>query len=254
MSENNMIENNMIENNMNNDNEIILWFKDCSYKNKNLVGGKCCSLGELYNLSNELSFSIAYGFAITTILYDKFIIYNNLTNIIFDKLDKIDVNNIKQLEYESKIIRDLIINGNFIKEDKKIIIKYYNELCDLYGNNLLDVAIRSSAISEDLENASFAGAQDTYLNILGENELLYSIKKCFASLFNSRAISYRYTNNIDFTDLKIAVAVQKMVRSDIGSSGVAFSIDPESGYDKAIIINSSFGLGELVVSGGVKPD
>ena len=234
--------------------EEILWFKDCSYKNKNLVGGKCCSLGELYNLSNELSFSIADGFAITTFLYDKFIEYNNLNDIICNKINNIDVNNIKTLEFESKELRDIIINANFKDEDKELIIKSYNQLCNFYKNDLLEVAIRSSAIAEDLENASFAGQQDTYLNVRGYEELLLSIKKCFASLFNGRAISYRNTHNIQLYDVKISVAVQKMVRSDIGCAGVAFSIDPESGYDKAIIINSSFGLGELVVSGGVKPD
>jgi pyruvate,water dikinase len=124
----------------------------------------------------------------------------------------------------------------------------------LYNTNNLEVAIRSSAIAEDLPNASFAGQQDTFLNIKGIDSLLYHVKKCFASLFNTRAISYRKEHNINISDVKISVAVQKMVRSDIGSAGVGFSLDPETGYDKAIIINSSFGLGELVVSGGVKPD
>ena len=156
--------------------EEILWFKDCSYKNKNLVGGKCCSLGELYNLSNELSFSIADGFAITTFLYDKFIEYNNLNDIICNKINNIDVNNIKTLEFESKELRDIIINANFKDEDKELIIKSYNQLCNFYKNDLLEVAIRSSAIAEDLENASFAGQQDTYLNVRGYEELLLSIK------------------------------------------------------------------------------
>ena len=123
----------------------------------------------------------------------------------------------------------------------------------MYNNNI-EVAVRSSAVCEDLDNASFAGQQDTYLNVQTDDELIKSVKDCFASLFNSRAISYRKTNNIKFDDVKISVGVQKMVRSDIGSAGVCFSIDPETGYDKAIIINSAFGLGELVVSGAVKPD
>ena len=114
-------------------------------------------------------------------------------------------------------------------------------------------ALRSSALAEDLPNASFAGQHDTYLNVLVQMNYK-SVKECFASLFNSRAISYRKTHNIHFNDVKISVAVQKMIRSDIGSAGVAFSLDPETGYNKAIVINSSFGLGELVVSGGVKPD
>jgi len=237
--------------------ENIIWFKDCSYKNKNLVGGKCSSLGELYHLSNKINFSIANGFSITTILYDEFIRYNNLNEIIENKINDINndfTENIKNLETKSKELRDLIISADFSEEHYNEIYKNYNELCVYYRKNNLEVAVRSSAIAEDLPNASFAGQQDTYLNIKGVDNLFISIKKCFASLFNSRAISYRKSHDIKLNEVKISVAIQKMVRSDIGSAGVAFSIDPETGYNKAIVINSAFGLGELVVSGGVKPD
>jgi pyruvate,water dikinase len=234
-------------------NNYIIWFKDCSYKNKHLVGGKCSSLGELYYLSKKLYFSIADGFAITTILYDDFIKFNKLEEIINEKLELIDTSNIKQLEDESIKIKNLINNGKFTEEQENLIIENYRELATLYMKTNLDVAVRSSAIAEDLPNASFAGQQDTLLNIT-EPELLESIKMCFSSLFNSRAISYRKTHSITIDQIKISVAIQKMVRSDIGSAGVAFSIDPETGYDKAIVINGAFGLGELVVSGGVKPD
>lgn len=232
----------------------IIWFKDCSYKNKNLVGGKCSSLGELYILSKKLYFSIADGFAITTTMYDEFIKYNNLEELIKNKLNEIDTSNIKMLEYESKKLKNLIINGKYMEHHEKEIIENYKNLCELYRIDNLAVAVRSSAIAEDLPNASFAGQQDTLLNVYGEEELLLSVKKCFASLFNSRAISYRKTHAIELENVKISVAIQKMVRSDLGSAGVAFSIDPETGFDKAIIINSSYGLGELVVSGGVTPD
>ena len=232
----------------------ILWFKDCSYQNKNLVGGKCSSLGELYRLSKKLGFSIADGYAITTQLYDNFIMQNQLYDVISDKLNEIDTENIRTLEIESKILRDLIINGTFTDEQSSLIVDSYKELCTLYMRENLEIAVRSSAIAEDLPNASFAGQQDTYLNIKNSDDLLLSVKKCFASLFNSRAISYRKTHNIQLNEVKISVAIQKMVRSDIGSAGVAFSIDPETGYNKAIVINSAFGLGELVVSGGIKPD
>jgi pyruvate,water dikinase len=232
----------------------LIWFKDCSYQNKTLVGGKCSSLGELYKLSEELGFKIADGFAITTSLYDTFIIQNGLNSIIEKTLDKIDSNDIKDLECSSYLLKKLIINSEFTRKQIDDISNYYNDLCMLYNTNNLEVAIRSSAIAEDLPNASFAGQQDTFLNIKGIDSLLYHVKKCFASLFNTRAISYRKEHNINISDVKISVAVQKMVRSDIGSAGVGFSLDPETGYDKAIIINSSFGLGELVVSGGVKPD
>jgi pyruvate,water dikinase len=232
----------------------LIWFEKCSYKNKNLVGGKCSSLGELYKLSKELGFKIADGFAITTTLYDTFIKQNGLIGIIEMTLNNINVSDIKDLECSSHVLKKLIINGKFTSEQVNEIKTTYNLLSKMYNTNELEVAIRSSAIAEDLPNASFAGQQDTYLNIKGIDSLEYHIKKCFASLFNTRAISYRKEHDINMSDIKISVAVQKMVRSDIGSAGVGFSLDPETGYDKAIIINSSFGLGELVVSGGVKPD
>jgi pyruvate,water dikinase len=232
----------------------IIWFKNCSYDNKNLVGGKCSSLGELYHLSKKIGFSIADGFAISTIVYDNFLLFNNITEIINNKIDNININDIKKLEAESKYIKDLILSSRFCDEDINLITLNYFMLCKLYNQSNLEVAVRSSAIAEDLPNASFAGQQDTFLNISKIAPLLESIKKCIASLFNTRAISYRKTHNIELKDVKISVAIQKMVRSDIGSAGVAFSIDPETGYNKAIVINSAFGLGELVVSGGVKPD
>ena len=232
----------------------IIWFKDCSYNNKKLVGGKCSSLGELHKLSKTLNFNIADGFAITTTLYDDFIKNNFLDTAISEKLSSANIDNIKQLDYISAHLKDIILSANFTDLQCKNITEGYNNLCILYNNDVLEVAVRSSAIAEDLENASFAGQQDTFLNIRGEKDLLIAVKKCFASLFNSRAISYRKSHNIELCDVKISVAIQKMVRSDIGSAGVGFSMDPESGYDKAIVINSSFGLGELVVSGGVKPD
>lgn len=232
----------------------IVDFKDCSYKNKNLVGGKNSSLGELYTLSQKLNFAIADGFAITTQLYDTFIKQNNFDDFIQEQLNLVNINNIKELEKISNTLISKIISGEFTDEQEAEIENKYNELSKKYFVNHLTVAVRSSAIAEDLPNASFAGQQDTYLNVTYIDNIIIYIKKCFASLFNTRAISYRKTHDISIDDVKISVAIQKMVRSDIASAGVAFSIDPESGYDKAIVINSSFGLGELVVSGGVKPD
>lgn len=235
----------------------IIWFKDCSYKNKNLVGGKCSSLGELYHLSSKLHFDIANGFAISTTFYDEFIKNNNLEMIIetnLNLLNQENINNIEILDSVSNELKTLIIDANFTPEQEQNIIENYNLLCSQYANQNIEVAVRSSAIAEDMPNASFAGQQDTFLNISGNNNILLAVKQCFASLFNSRAISYRKTYNIQISDVKISVAIQKMVRSDLGSAGVAFSLDPETGYSKAIVINSAFGLGELVVSGGVKPD
>lgn len=232
----------------------IIWFKDCSYKNKHLVGGKCSSLGELHSIAKRIGFSIGDGFAITTELYNQFIHSNDLEPKIISMLNDIDVENIEELEQKSHELRKMISNAELSQEHSDGIVQHYNELSKIYGVETLEVAVRSSALAEDLPNASFAGQHDTYLNVSGSEELLKSVKECFASLFNSRAISYRKTHKIHFNDVKISVAVQKMIRSDIGSAGVAFSLDPETGYNKAIVINSAFGLGELVVSGGVKPD
>jgi len=232
----------------------IIWFKDCSYKNKHLVGGKCSSLGELHGIAKRIGFSIGDGFAITTDLYNEFVKYNQLEPIIVSMLDEIDPTNIKQLEKKSMELRKIVSSAKLSDEHREVMVSSYNQLSKLYGRKNMEVAVRSSALAEDLPNASFAGQHDTYLNVCGEEELIKSVLECFASLFNSRAISYRKTHNITLDDVKISVAVQKMIRSDIGAAGVAFSLDPETGYNKAIVINSAFGLGELVVSGGVKPD
>ena len=231
----------------------VIWFRDCNYSNKELVGGKNASLGELFNLSQLINFNIADGFAITTNFYDEFLKKNNIVEKVENLMKNIDYDDLEKLENSCQQLRNLFLDSDFDIDDIELIKSNYKELCKLYSCEILDVAVRSSAIAEDLPNASFAGQQDTYLNIKGE-DLLLSVKKCFASLFNTRAVSYRKTHNIELNQVKISVGIQKMVRSDIGSAGVAFSIDPETGYDKAIVINSSFGLGELVVSGGVKPD
>lgn len=232
----------------------ILWFKDCSYDNKGLVGGKNASLGELFRLSQILNFNIANGFAITTEFYQDFIDYNNLNNEIEKDIYNLDCSDLNLLNQISNNIKQKIINSKFTEEQIELIESNYNLLSALYLTKNVDVAVRSSAIAEDLPNASFAGQQDTYLNVVGIEDLKIYVKECFASLFNSRAISYRHSHNISFDQVKISIGIQKMIRSDIGSAGVAFSIDPETGYDKAIVINSSFGLGESVVSGSVKPD
>ena len=232
----------------------ILEFSKCSYANKNLVGGKCSSLGELYQLSEKYGFKIADGFATTTILFDNYIKFNNLTQLLESSLKNINTTDINILKDISTGIIDKIINGSFTDDQIKDIKDAYKILCNKYNTTDVDVAIRSSSIAEDCENASFAGQQDTYLNIKGIEDILMYIKHCMASLYNVRAISYRISHNIEYQDIKISIAIQKMVRSDLGSAGVAFSIDPETGYDKAIVINSSYGLGELVVSGGVRPD
>lgn len=233
----------------------ILWFDECSYILKDKVGGKNASLGELQKISKILNINVANGFAITIDIYDRFIKKNNLQDKITELLNIADqdINNVKSLQTISRKLKDLIMNSNFCIEDRKEIIDNYNILCGFYANEI-QVAVRSSAIAEDLPNASFAGQQDTFLNISSTEHLIKSIKKCYASLFNVCAISYRKTNNITIDQVKISVGIQKMVRSDLGSAGVAFTMEPNTGYNNAILINSSWGLGEIVVSGNVNPD
>ncbi|WP_340075855.1 phosphoenolpyruvate synthase [Leptobacterium sp. I13] len=225
-----------------------------SLKDIAFVGGKNASLGEmLQNLSNQ-EIKVPNGFAVTTEAYDVFIEDNHLKEQISSILKEIDVKDIIQLRKGGAQIRKLISNGKFpIDLEKKILQSYY-VLSEEYDQEATDVAVRSSATAEDLPDASFAGQQSTYLNIRGGEMLLTAIRSCFASLYTDRAISYRSSRGFDHFAVKISVCVQKMVRSDIGSSGVAFSLDTESGFKDVVLINGAFGLGELVVGGEISPD
>ena len=231
----------------------VLWFEECSHDKTRLVGGKNASLGELKRLSNTLSINIGDGFAITTRVYDIFCKFNNLNTIIEQQLSVVKIDDIDSLTTASDNIKGFFKKGVL---PKKIVEDIRDAFCKLNHDSggQIEVAVRSSAIAEDMPNASFAGQQDTFLNISNTVQLMDAIILCFASLYNQRAISYRLTHNIAKEDVKLSVGVQQMIRSDLGSAGVAFSLDPNQGYRKAIVINSAFGLGELVVSGGVKPD
>ena len=162
----------------------IIWFKDCNYSNKELVGGKNASLGELVRLSQLINFNIADGFAISTIMYEDFIKINKIDEQVSTLLANMKYDDLEELEKSCKELRDLFINVEFTEEDKNLILSNYDSLCKLYGNTALDVAVRSSAVAEDLPNASFAGQQDTYLNVKVDT-LIDSVKKCFASLCKS---------------------------------------------------------------------
>ena len=239
---------------MNNNNNYIKWFDDISLQDLELVGGKNASLGEMISNMTKFGIKIPYGFAITTNIYDKFLNNNNLHEYIENQLLKLNNNyNLPNLKKTGLNIRNKILSCKFIKEIEDLILSSYLNLSNKYGENNTDVAIRSSGTMEDLPEASFAGQQDTYLNVKYKDNILKCIIKCFASLYTDRAISYRITQKLSGIP-KISIGVQKMVRSDLGSAGVAFSIDPQSGFDKVILINGSFGLGELVVSGKIKPD
>jgi pyruvate,water dikinase len=224
------------------------------------------------NLSSN-NIRVPNGFAITTVAYQHFIKHNNLENIINELMNELDVSDLVNLRNVGTKIRLHIVNGEFPDDLKKNILDHYHDMSnetttsvtttatsdttatsiDITDTDRISVAVRSSSTAEDLEDASFAGQQDTYLNVHGDNHQLNSIKDCFASLYTDRAISYRKTIGYD-KPIDISVCVQRMVRSDLGSAGVAFSIDPETGFKDVVVINGSYGLGEIVVQGAVKPD
>jgi pyruvate,water dikinase len=237
----------------------IKWLQEIRISDLDLVGGKNASLGEMIGNLSERGINVPNGFAVTTHAFLEFIKHNNFEEKVAELMKEIEPDNIVSLRRNGLKIRQIIQNGEFPHHIQDIIIANYLSLSQLYNDAngtpqiATDVAVRSSSTAEDLQDASFAGQQESYLNVRGNNQLIESIKNCFASLYTDRAISYR--KNIGYTGvLKISVCVQKMVRSDLGSAGVAFSIDPESGFKDIVVINGSYGLGELVVQGGVKPD
>ena len=229
------------------------WLDEIGIFDFNEVGGKNASLGEMYsNLSSE-KINIPNAFVLTANSYNTFIKFNDLEKNIKILLSSIDTGDIISLREKAKVIREQISNGTMPSDLYNEIIDQYSNLSKQYLGENVDVAVRSSSTAEDLPDASFAGLQETFLNVRGEEYLIQSIKDCFASLYTDRAISYRKTMNYD-NDVTISVCIQKMVRSDMGSAGVAFSIDSESGFKDLVLINGSWGLGEMVVGGSVKPD
>jgi pyruvate,water dikinase len=218
------------------------------------VGGKNASLGEMIQHLSSLGINIPNGFVITVAAYREFVQYNNLDAAIKQLIGAIDFDNIESLRRGGLQIRQLLRNSKFPPEISSRIIEQYYQLSGDYDQKETDVAVRSSATAEDLPDASFAGQQETYLNVRGPAALIDSVRNCFASLFTDRAISYRENFKYDHFAVGLSVCIQKMVRSDLGASGVAFSIDTESGFKDAVVINASFGLGELIVQGSVSPD
>lgn len=218
------------------------------------VGGKNASLGEMIGNLTGRGINVPDGFVLTVDAYDLYMSQNGLSDQIRSLIERLDVDNLVQLRKVGMEIRQVILDGKFPAELRNGIRDRYIELSRGYGKESTDVAVRSSATTEDLPDASFAGQQDSFLNVRGHNNVINSIKACFASLFTDRAISYRTSAGFDHMEAKLSVGIQKMVRSDLGASGVSFSIDPESGFDKAVIINGTFGLGELLVQGEISPD
>jgi len=232
---------------------LILWFKELGIKDVPLVGGKNASLGEMYRKLTKKKVKIPNGFAITAYAYHYLTEKAGIKDHIKKALKGLDVHDIEDLQERGHKVRQIILNAEFPEDLNKAILKAYRKMERMYGKHC-DTAIRSSATAEDLPDASFAGQQETFLNIRGDYAVLESCKKCFASLFTDRAIFYREEKGFDHFTIGLSIAVQKMARADVGASGVMFSIDTESGFRDAVLINSAYGLGENVVQGAVNPD
>ena len=235
-------------------NQNLLWFKEFGAKQVSLVGGKNASLGEMYQHLSKVGVNVPNGFALTTNAYRYFIRYNNLEKKIKDILSDLDVNNAKNLRQRGEKVRKLIQKSPLPEDLRVNVAKYYSTLSKQYKMKNADVAVRTSATAEDLPGASFAGQYWTYLNIKGEEKLFWAIRNCFASLFTDRAIFYRATKGFSQLAIALSLGVQKMVRSDLAASGIMFSLDTESGFPNVVLIESTYGLGEMIVQGEVNPD
>ncbi len=217
------------------------------------VGGKNASLGEMIQDLSKYNIKIPQGFALTTTAYTEFLRHNNLAEKINDHLEKLDISNINQLEQIGEMIRSLIMQSHTPPEIEEAVREAIQEIQQSFGPHY-SVAVRSSATAEDLPQVSFAGLHDSFLNVSGSSDILIAIKKVYASLYNNRAISYRVINNISHSKTAMSVGIQKMINSEQGASGVMFTIDTETGFDKVIFITSIYGLGEPLVKGLVNPD
>ncbi|MBM1220948.1 phosphoenolpyruvate synthase [Ponticoccus sp. SC2-23] len=231
----------------------VIFFENLRRGDVALVGGKNSSLGEMVQELDKLGVSVPPGFATTAEAFRRFISENALDAMISDTMDRLASGKIT-LHEAGQTVRSAIAAGDWPAETAAEIGEAYKELSRRAEKTDLSVAVRSSATAEDLPDASFAGQQETFLNIEGEEALLKACRDCYASLFTDRAISYRNAKGFDHLDVALSVGVQQMVRSDIGGSGVMFSIDSDSGFDKVVVINAAWGLGENVVQGAVTPD
>ncbi|MFA5954598.1 MAG: phosphoenolpyruvate synthase [Patescibacteria group bacterium] len=228
-------------------------FRELAIEDVPYVGGKNAALGELYAALVPKGVKVPDGFAITAHAYQYFVRHNSIDRRITEILKGLDTRRVVDLQHRGKQVRDLFLKTSFPEDLEKEIIAGYQELERRFGKRI-DVAIRSSATAEDLPGASFAGQQETFLNMQGTAAVLDATRRCFASLFTDRAISYRADKGFSHTKIALSVGVQIMVRSDLAASGVAFTIHTETGFDKVVSITGSYGLGEMVVQGKVTPD
>lgn len=234
-------------------NKYIRWFRDIGIDAVPLVGGKNASLGEMYRELTPRGIRIPNGFAVTAAAYRHFLHTGQLDARLRELLAGLDTRDLADLAERGRRLRDAILVTPLPEDLRREIVEAYAVLCQEYGPET-DTAVRSSATAEDLPTASFAGQQESFLNIRGERALLDACRQCFASLFTDRAISYRVDRGFDHFAVALSIGVQKMVRSDLGAAGVLFTLDTESGFPDVVLINSSYGLGESVVKGRVDPD
>jgi len=235
------------------ENKLVLPFSGVGIENVNLVGGKNASLGEMAKHLQPLGVNIPDGFATSALAFRQFLRENNLVDKLNKLIDSLDLKEFSNLNTISKEAKSLLLSAKLSQQLTKEVTDYYTSLCQKHGREL-DMAVRSSATAEDLPTASFAGQHDSFLNINGIENILRSVQNCFASLYNARAIKYRIDNGFDHSQVALSVGIQLMVRSDKSSSGVCFTIEPDSGFKNAIIITGCWGLGENIVQGAVTPD
>ncbi|MDJ0822792.1 MAG: phosphoenolpyruvate synthase [Paracoccaceae bacterium] len=235
------------------DSKNLIWLENLRRDDVASVGGKNASLGEMLQSLGEVGIRVPPGFATTSDAYRLFLSTNDFRDRLQDALARM-ADGRATLAETGQAIRNTILGGDWPAEVEADIRAAYRALGERVGQAEPSVAVRSSATAEDLPDASFAGQQETFLNIVGEAALLNACRRCFASLFTDRAISYREIQGFDHMEVALSIGVQLMVRSDIGGSGVMFSIDTESGFDKIVLINAAWGLGENVVQGAVSPD
>jgi pyruvate, water dikinase len=233
--------------------DFIRWFDEIGIEDVPLVGGKNASLGEMYRELGPQGINLANGFAITAEAFRHFLRTTDLDVRIRDLLAGLDTQDAANLQQRGRQVRQAILAAELPEDLQAAIVEAYDRLGERSAEPL-DVAVRSSATAEDLPDASFAGQQETYLNVQGHAALLETCKRCFASLFTDRAISYRVDQGYGHAQIALSIGVQQMVRSDLASSGVMFSIDTETGFQNAVLINAAYGLGENVVQGSINPD
>jgi pyruvate,water dikinase len=231
----------------------VKWFSEVGIADVPFVGGKNAALGEMFSNLVPLGVNVPDGFALTADAYRHFFKETGLDEKIKQILSDLDTKNIRNLQVRGKKVREEIIKSSLPQDLQDAVTEAYKKFGEKYGANTV-VAVRSSATAEDLPGASFAGQQETYLNVHGIENILTATKKCIASLFTDRAISYRADKGFSHFDAALSVGIQRMVRSDLSASGVAFTIDTETGFDKVILINGIYGLGEFIVQGKVIPD